>query len=551
MARSKARVYMCCSLILLCLVAIIVCIALLVRRRCPAGAYLSAAVAADSETCSEIARDILQLGGSAVDGAIAALLCTAVINPQSTGIGGGAIFTVMDHTGNVKVINSRETVPKVFRPDLLAACPKTFQLVAGSQWIGVPGEIRGFELAHKLYGKLPWASLFQPTIKLARDGFPIPEVQGRYLKHTDTNQTLKLFSDEHGNLLKTGDIVKFEKLADTLEIIANEGADAFYTGKIAEDLIRDIQEAGGTLTMEDLASFQATVTDSWVFPLGEYQMHVPPPPAGGVFLSLILNIMKGYELDSTSLMGQQKVLTYHRYVEAFKFVNGLKKYIHDPNFSSEEFTQKSFADHIRSLISDYKTHDPEYYNITPHVDSMGTTHVSVLAEDGTAVSATSSINHIFGSKVFSSSTGVILNNQLSDFCKKTDHIIAGERPPSSMSPAVLVSKSKTLVVGGTGGNMITTGMASMLMNHLWLGKSLEEAIAAPVVYVDPGNALKFESKFDQLLDTSKKKRNTSTMWSTSWRKRTAAYTPFPMPGRRAKQPVTEKKSDCLWLCGTT
>uniref|UniRef100_A0A667ZRB8 Gamma-glutamyltransferase 5a n=1 Tax=Myripristis murdjan TaxID=586833 RepID=A0A667ZRB8_9TELE len=487
MARSKARVYMCCSLILLCLVAIIVCIALLVRRRCPAGAYLSAAVAADSETCSEIARDILQLGGSAVDGAIAALLCTAVINPQSTGIGGGAIFTVMDHTGNVKVINSRETVPKVFRPDLLAACPKTFH-----QWIGVPGEIRGFELAHKLYGKLPWASLFQPTIKLARDGFPIPEVQGRYLKHTDTNQTLKLFSDEHGNLLKTGDIVKFEKLADTLEIIANEGADAFYTGKIAEDLIRDIQEAGGTLTMEDLASFQATVTDSWVFPLGEYQMHVPPPPAGGVFLSLILNIMKGYELDSTSLMGQQKVLTYHRYVEAFKFVNGLKKYIHDPNFSSEEVRFIAFQYYCN--LSTTNTGCLSLHYSKYHVESQSTVSLILYIQRVQCIFPNS-----FGSKVFSSSTGVILNNQLSDFCKKTDHIIAGERPPSSMSPAVLVSKSKTLVVGGTGGNMITTGMASMLMNHLWLGKSLEEAIAAPVVYVDPGNALKFESKFDQAL----------------------------------------------------
>ncbi|XP_067459881.1 gamma-glutamyltransferase 5a [Thunnus thynnus] len=504
MARSKAKVYSCCALMLLCVVAIIVCIAVLVRRKCPDGTFSSAAVAADSGKCSEIGRNILQKGGSAVDGAIAALLCTSVMNPQSMGIGGGSIFTVMDSSGKVKIINSRETVPGKFKSDLLKSCPKTFQLVSGPQWIGVPGEIRGYQEAHHLYGKLPWADLFKPTIQLARDGFPIPPIQGRYIPYIDTNQTQslrKLYSDKDGNLLKTGDIVKFEKLADTLQMIANDGADVFYTGKIADDLIRDIQEAGGRLTAQDLASYKATVTDAWAVPLGEYQMYIPPPPAGGIILSLILNIMKGYGLNSTSLTGEEKTLTYHRYVEAFKFANGLKKHIRDPQFSSEEmvknFKEESFAKHIRSLISNDKTHDPQYYNITSYLDSMGTTHLSVLAEDGSAVSVTSTINHIFGSKVFSPNTGVILNNELSDFCGRADSIYPGEQPPSSMAPAVLKSQTKMLVIGSTGGSMITTGMASALMNHLWFGKSLKEAIASPVVYVDSENTLKFEPKFDE------------------------------------------------------
>ncbi|XP_071338344.1 gamma-glutamyltransferase 5a isoform X1 [Trachinotus anak] len=498
MARSKARVYTCCALALLCGVAGVVCVAVLLRRKCPPDAFSSAAVAADSGKCSEIGRDILQRGGSAVDGAIAALLCTSVINPQSMGIGGGSIFTVMDSSGKVRIINSRETVPGKFQSDLLKSCPKTFQLVSGSQWIGVPGEIRGYEQAHRLYGKLPWATLFQPAIQLAREGFPIPQIQGRYLLYIDTNQTQplrKLYSDEDGNLLKTGDIVKFEKLADTFEMIANHGADAFYTGKIAEDLIRDIEEAGGTLTVQDLESYRVTVTDAWAVPLGEYQMYIPPPPAGGVILSLVLNILKGYGLNSASLTGEQKTLAYHRYVEALKFANGLKKHI-DPE-TARKFTEDSFADHIRSLISSDTAHDPQYYNITPYLDSMGTTHVSVLAEDGSAVSVTSTINHIFGSKVFSPRTGVILNNELSDFCGRVDNISPGEQPPSSMAPTVLKSQSKTLVIGSTGGSMITTGIASTLMNHLWFGKSLKEAIAAPVVFVDSQNALKFEPNFDK------------------------------------------------------
>ncbi|XP_040897978.1 glutathione hydrolase 5 proenzyme-like [Toxotes jaculatrix] len=509
MARSKARVYTCCALTLLCVVIIIVCIAVFVRRqespsvKCPDDTYPRAAVAADSGRCSEVGRDILQRGGSAVDGAIAALLCTSVINPQSMGIGGGSMFTVMDRFGNVKIINSRETVPRMFKPDLLKSCPKTFQLLQGGQWIGIPGEIRGYEKAHKLYGKLPWATLFQPTIRLAREGFPMPEVQGRYVQKIDKNlsQTLwDLYSDGDGNLLKTGDTVKFEKLADTLEKIADQGADAFYTGQIAEDLIRDIEEAGGNLTVQDLASYRVTVTDAWAVPLGEYQMYIPPPPAGGIILSFVLNIMKGFGLNPASLTGEQKTLTYHRYVEALKFANGLKKYIHQQSSSEEmarKFTEDSFADRIRSLISSSTTHDPQYYNMTQYLDSMGTTHVSVLAEDGSAVSVTSTINHIFGSMVYSPRTGVILNNELADFCGIADNISPGEQPPSSMAPAVLKSQSKTLVIGSTGGSMITTGIASTLMNHLWFGKNLKDAIDTPVVFVNSKNALKFESKFDE------------------------------------------------------
>ncbi|CAJ1068115.1 gamma-glutamyltransferase 5a [Xyrichtys novacula] len=504
MARSRARVCACCSLMLLCLIVVIVCVAVLVRKKCPDDTFTKAAVAADSRTCSEIGRDILQRGGSAVDGAIAALLCTSVINPQSMGLGGGSIFTVMDTSGKVKIINSRETVPQEFDPDLLKSCPKTFQMMTGTRWVGVPGEIRGYEMAHKLYGKLPWATLFEPTIKLARQGFPIPQIQGRYLTYLATNETeslRKLYSDENGKLLQTGDIIKFEKLADTMEVIAKHGADAFYNGSIAEDLIRDMQEAGGTITMQDLAAYRVTVTDAWAVPLGEYQMYIPPPPAGGIILSLVLNILKGYRLNPSSLSGDKKTLAYHRYIEAFKFANGIKKHIRDPQFSSAEmakkFTEESFANNIRSLISDDKAHDPQYYNITPHLDSVGTTHVSVLAEDGSAVSVTSTINHIFGSKIFSPRTGVILNNELYDFCGKVDNIFPGEQPPSSMAPAVLKSRSKTLVIGSTGGGMITTGMASTLMNHLWFGRSLKEAIATPVVYVDSENSVKFEPKFDK------------------------------------------------------
>uniref|UniRef100_A0A3B3Z6B9 Uncharacterized protein n=1 Tax=Periophthalmus magnuspinnatus TaxID=409849 RepID=A0A3B3Z6B9_9GOBI len=483
--KSKSLLYACCALMLVGVVGVVVWISVFSSRsRCPHGSFSKAAVAADSEICSQIGRDMLQKGGSAVDGAIAALLCTSLVNPQSMGIGGGAIFTVMDSSGNVKIIVSRETVPKMVKPDLLKTCPEKFRFLSGPDFIGVPGEIRGYELAHALYGKLPWATLFQPTIKLAREGLPITPVTGKYIPLINKNFSLyKLFSDANGNPLETGDIVKFDKLADTLEAIANHGPKAFYTGKIAEDLISDIQEEGGTLTLQDLASF----------------MYVPPPPAGGAILALILNILKGYNWDAKALTLEEKTLAYHRYIEAFKFVNGLKKRIEDPNTSNKiarTVIQDSFADHIRTLISN-RIHEDQYYNLTSYLDSMGTTHMSILAEDGSAVSITSTINHIFGSQILSTKTGIILNNQIADFCGKTEEIHAGERPPSSASPAVLKSQSRTLVIGGSGGTMITTGIASTLMNELWFGKSLKEAIESPVVFINSANHPQFEREFDQ------------------------------------------------------
>ncbi|XP_076746713.1 glutathione hydrolase 5 proenzyme-like [Maylandia zebra] len=464
--------------------------------------FSKAAVAADSENCSEIGKDILRKNGSAVDAAIAALLCTSIMNPQCMGIGGGVIFTVMDSSGKVKIITSRETVPSNVNSDLLKSCPNTTEWTVewpqDSRWIGVPGEIRGYEAAHRLYGKLPWADLFQPTIKLAREGFPIPYYQGQHIPRIGNTSLRKLYLDKNGNLLKTGDTVKFEKLADTLEMIANEGPDVFYNGTIAKNLISDIQDAGGKLTRKDLELYEAKVTDAWNISLGEYKLYFPPPPAGGAILSLILNIMKGYKMESEPKTTDEKILFYHRYIEALKFANELKTNISDPNFSSDEMakklTQDSFADSKRSLISSDKTRDP---GINLYLDSIGTTHVSVLAEDGSAVSVTSSINDEFGSGVLSPSTGIILNNQLSDFCGRADSLSPGERPPSNMAPSVLKSPSKTLVIGGSGSETIPPAVASALMNHLWFGKSLKEAIITPVVLVDSKSEVKPEPKLEK------------------------------------------------------
>ncbi|KAF7217044.1 glutathione hydrolase 5 proenzyme isoform X1 [Nothobranchius furzeri] len=513
---NKLKPLLTCSCVLLA----VVCAAALVylgiatfvgAGRCRSSSFKHAAVAADSEICSEIGKKMLQRGGSAVDGAIAALLCTSVVNPQSMGIGGGSILVIRNKTGDVKVYNFRECVPKSIKPNLLKDCPTTFTLSTGSKWIGVPGELRGYEAVHKQYGKLPWSELFQPTIKLAREGFPIPPYLAYFMSiplvkiYVENSSLCEIFCKKDGTVLAEGDTLRFSKLAETLQTVAQLGADAFYSGKIGHDLIQDVKAAGGTLTIEDLKSFEVHVDRPWVVSLGNLQLHIPPPPAGGALLAFILQIMRGFSLSSDSLHGDKKMQLYHLYIEAAKFANGQRGSIHDPLFnnsfpSAEHLIDPSFADKIRKLIVSDRTHDNSYYNITPSSDRFGTTHVSVLDEDGLAVSATSTINQIFGGGVYSSQTGVILNNELVDFCWRTNTLRAGEQPPSSMAPVILESKSgEILVIGGSGGSMITSAVALSLINHLWLGMSLTDAIAAPIIYVDSNNNVNFEKGFDEFV----------------------------------------------------
>ncbi|XP_003965539.2 glutathione hydrolase 5 proenzyme [Takifugu rubripes] len=508
MANSKPWLVCCCVLgALTCLALIYLCVSLLVVGRC--ASFTRAAVAADSRLCSDIGRSILQQGGSAVDGAIAALLCTSVVNPQSMGIGGGSIVTVRDITGHIKVYNFRETVPRRFKVDLLSDCPSTFTLSTGSQWIGVPGELRGYEALHRRYGKLSWAKLFEPTIKLARDGIKMPPFLTELLKEplikaqVEHSSLCKLFCNANKTALGKGDTLKFSQLAETLEIVAQKGADAFYTGKIGQDLIKDIKEAGGTLEMDDLRSFRVREENAWKVSLGNTHMYIPPPPAGGALLAFILKLMKEFPINATSMEGQQKTQMYHYFIEAAKFANGQRRSISDPRFSTKKsaahLIDPSFIDRIRRKISVNCTHENDYYsNVAPPLDRFGTTHVSVVDEDGLAVSATSTINQIFGGAVYSPRTGVIMNNELSDFCKRADAISAGEQPPSSMSPVILESESGgLLVIGGSGGSMITSAVALAIMNRLWLKMSLKDAIAAPIVYVDSENNVKLERGFDQ------------------------------------------------------
>lgn len=463
------------------------------------GKFNTAAVVSNGGPCAGFGKQMLDKNGSAVDAAIATLLCDGVTCLQNMGIGGGFLMTIyIKETGEVVTLNARESAPAAATEDMYEGNSTKSQ--NGALAAGVPGELRGYYEAWKKYGKLPWQELFEPTIDLCENGVPVNEHLATNLaaleddiRNSKTLRDMLLF--ENNTLPRLGDFIKLPTLAKTLRTIANSkvGPDELYNGTLTKKFVQDIQDAGGIITEEDMANYEV----EWGKPIvanlsGDLTLYSMPPPGSGVLIAYILRVLDGFVQEANS-----SVQITQRITEAFKHAYGHRTDIGDPRFTniteilntlqSEEFIQKT-----RSKILDTSTsQDPQYYGANFAVpEDHGTANIVVVAQNGDAVAVTSTVNLLFGSKFASLSTGIILNDEMDDFSSpkfvnffgvppsSANYIRPGKRPMSSMCPTIIVDKNGDvrLAVGSAGGTKITTSTSLVTMNNLWFGMNIKEAI---------------------------------------------------------------------------
>ncbi|PFX13221.1 Gamma-glutamyltranspeptidase 1 [Stylophora pistillata] len=433
--------------------------------------YQHAAVASDNAECSKIGRNILKKGGSAVDSAIAAILCVGVINLHSTGIGGGGFMMVYDsHKRSAEMIDFRETAPERAEVDLFKGNPMNG--ILGGLAVAVPGELRGLEAAWKKYGKLPWEELFKPAIRIANKGFIIPETVdiaiGIWKDLLMKDKTFRRVFTKNGKLLRKGDLLKRPQLAKTLQLIARAGsAEPFYNGPMSKSIIKEVRNAGGVLTLKDLKNYKVEFRPVLKSKLDDMTLLSTPPPTAGPVLALTLNILKGKEEEVA------------------------------PDKTVKEMMSTKLAEDIRHRITDTMTHSRDYYGSRYHVPiKTGTTSLSVLAANGDAVSLTSTVNGYFGAKFLSNKLGFVYNNEMDDFSaphvtnefglppSPVNFIKPGKRPQSSAVPAIVLDKKGNVLmtIGAAGGTIITTSVAQAIMNYFWFKKNLQTAITMPRVH---------------------------------------------------------------------
>ncbi|KAH0827481.1 gamma-glutamyltranspeptidase [Lanmaoa asiatica] len=449
------------------------------------------AVAAENERCSDIGVNVLKDGGNAVDAAISASLCVGVVNMFSSGIGGGGFMTVRvpsttpGATFDVFTIDYRETAPALASETMYVNDPDAAKY--GGLSVGVPGELRGFEEAHRRWGHLPWRRLVQPSVELAAEWTVDVELARRIQMFSDLmlhNEDWRAIFAPEGRLLRQGESIRRTNYSRTLEVIANEGPGAFYKGSIADSIIRKVHETGGILTHEDFENYAVKVERALEGTYHDKKVYTSHTPTSGPVLLHMLNLLERFDL-----IGEGRTpLNVHRIVEAMKCESMCSTRIGDLSYYTgittrvNEIPTKEFGDAIAANLTDDRTHPPEYYNPEFDVETdHGTSHVSVVDEDGMAVALTTTVNLVFGSQVLDPETGIILNDEMDDFStpgtsngfglrpSPYNYPEPGKRPLSSTSPTIMEygDGSFYLAIGGSGGSQIFSAVLQTLLNLDW------------------------------------------------------------------------------------
>lgn len=456
-----------------------------------------------SAPASEVGRDILKRGGNAVDAAVATALALAVTHPAAGNIGGGGFMMIHPAPGSNEspiCIDYREVAPLSSTRDMYAHTKNAL----GHKAVGVPGTLRGLELAHAKYGKLPWKSLVQPAVQLAAEGFAIDDYLAKEFNRINHEGSWEAF-EEFRRVIKppglqaewhASNTFQQPDLALTLTHIAKNGPDAFYKGPVADLLIAEMEAGGGYITKADLAGYEAKPRSPIRGTYRGYDIFGPPPPSsGGTCLLQMLKMLERYDLKSK---GRWSPDTVHLMVESMRRAYADRaRYLADPDFVDIPDDLLS-EQHIAELVStiDLAKATPSA-DVAPDIplvaEGTSTTHFSVIDADGMAVSNTYTLESSYGSRVMVRGGGFLLNNEMGDFNwhpgKTTttgqigtvpNQIEPRKRMLSSQTPTIIARNGKViLVTGSPGGRTIINTVLQVVLNVVEFDMSPRDAVDTP------------------------------------------------------------------------
>jgi len=461
----------------------------------------SAMVVSAREEASIIGIEIMKKGGNAFDAMVATEMALVVAFPFAGNLGGGGFMVYRQADGDVGALDYREKAPLAAHRDMYLDSRGNVipgKSTLGATAVGVPGTVAGIIAVHKKFGRLPLKDIFEPVIALAEKGVVVTANQEKSLAgQRETFIAVNGDSTKFATVFKEGDIIRYPKLANTMRRIAEQGRDGFYKGETAQKLASFIQEKGGYVTEEDLEKYQAVWRQPVVFNYRDLRIiSMGPPSSGGVTMNQILKMMQPYDVAE---LGHNSPKMVQLFTEASRRAYADRNYyLGDPDFVDiplDVILSKSYLTERMSDFSFDKATKSEDISqgAVEIVESMETTHYSIVDAEGNAVSVTTTLNGAYGSKLYSDELGFFLNNEMDDFSAKAgipnmfgligteaNSIAPEKRMLSSMTPTIVEREGKLwLVVGTPGGSTIITAVAQTILNAYEFDMSMQEAVDAP------------------------------------------------------------------------
>ena len=461
-----------------------------------------------SGIASDVGASTLARGGNAVDAAVATAFALAVTHPSAGNLGGGGFMIVRTATGDATSFDYRERAPAASTQTMYLKADGTIdRSLTDAGWLapGVPGTVRGLAMAHRRFGKLPWADVVRPAARLASGGFPLSKDLASDLNSTVGEfmapfpSSVAAYGKPGGGRWARGDTIRLVDLGRTLEAIASDGPDAFYTGWIADSIAAQMKANGGLITKADLAAYEAKERTPLRGTFNGYEIiAMGPPSSGGTVILETLNILEHF---GVAKMDRWSPDYLHLRIEAARRAYADRaRWLGDPDFVSvpvTRLTSKVYADTLsRGIRRDRASRSVDVGSDIVTVrtaESDETTHFSVVDADGNAVSNTYTLEGGYGSGVVVRGAGFILNNEMGDFNKKPGEtnvggdigtpanlIAPGKRMLSSMSPTIVTRDGRlVLVTGSPGGRTIPNTVLDVVLGITAFGQSIRQAVDAP------------------------------------------------------------------------